>query len=164
MRIIVISDTHRDFFSFQRLVEKHLADADCFLVLGDGEAEYDNIVNLYAYKEFHYVRGNCDFVSQAPNYAVYPAGKHRIFYTHGHLYHVKAGLDRLTHAAKERECDIVLFGHTHTALSFYEDGIYIMNPGSPSHPRNSKAGYGIIDTTSAGIVTNLVPMDTVPFL
>lgn len=164
MRIIVISDTHRDFFSLQRIVEKHLADADCFLVLGDSEAEYDAMVNLHAQKEFHYVRGNCDFVSETPAAAVYAAGGHRIFYTHGHLYQVKAGLDALLSAAKARGCDIVLFGHTHTALSFYENGIYIMNPGSPSRPRNSKAGYGILDITPAGVVTNLVPMDTVPFI
>lgn len=161
MRIIVISDTHRDFFSLQRIVEKHLIDADCFLVLGDGEAEYEDIVNLYAHKEFHYVQGNCDFASMAPCSGIYTAGSHRIFYTHGHLYHVKSGPDDLIRAARNHACDIVLYGHTHTAVSFYEDGIYIMNPGSPAHPRNSKAGYGILDITPAGVVTNLVSMDTV---
>ena len=42
------------------------------------------------------------------------------------------------------------------ADNFYDDGLYVMNPGSPSQPRGSKPGYGIVDITTAGVVCNNV--------
>ena len=42
----------------------------------------------------------------------------------------------------EAGADILLFGHTHMPLTLYEDGLYIMNPGSC---HGYYASYGIID-------------------
>ena len=56
-------------------------------------------------------------------------------------------------AAREQKADILLFGHTHNAMTDYDDGLYVMNPGSL---RGAYATYGILDITEAGIVTNIV--------
>ena len=64
MRIIVMSDTHRDFFAIQELVQKH-QDAEIFIHLGDGASEFSQIVTLYPNHKFLNVRGNCDFGVEA---------------------------------------------------------------------------------------------------
>ena len=52
----------------------------------------------------------------------------------------------------------MLFGHTHCALNEYDEGLYIMNPGSCN---GYGASYGYIDITEKGdIVTNIVRIDT----
>ena len=76
-----------------------------------------------------------------------------MYYTHGHIHRVKYGLYELVCAARERKADLVLFGHTHKPLQEYEDGLYLLNPGSL---HGAEGTYGIVDLTPAGIVTNIV--------
>lgn len=157
MRIVVLSDTHRDFFAALEIVKRHLMNADVFIHLGDGLREWDDIRALYPDKRMLAVRGNCDFSSNEPAAGVLACEDgHKIFYTHGHLYNVKSTSDDLMRAAREKGCDIALHGHTHTACEFYEDGLYLLCPGSPSCPKDSPPGYGIIDITPAGVVLNRV--------
>ena len=47
MRVIVVSDTHRDFRTLLRIVDKHRQEAALFLHLGDGEQEVEDVKNLY---------------------------------------------------------------------------------------------------------------------
>ena len=57
---------------------------------------------------------------------------------------------------EEHGCDILLFGHTHVRYNAYEDGIYILNPGSASAPHDgTKPSFGHIDISDAGIVMNI---------
>lgn len=54
----------------------------------------------------------------------------RILMTHGHRYGVKSGYLRAVYAAKEQQADILLFGHTHRAECFQEEGLWVLNPGA----------------------------------
>ena len=58
-------------------------------------------------------------------------------------------------AARERKAQVLLYGHTHNAFTDYEDGLYLMNPGSLS---GWQATYGTLDLTEQGIVTNVVTL------
>lgn len=156
MRIIVISDTHRDFRTLHRIVEKHREEAAMFLHLGDGEQEVDDLLALYPELPLLAVRGNCDYSGERPESRVAVAGNTRIFMAHGHDLGVKGSTAVLVRLARENGCRIALYGHTHKSDTHYEEGIYVMNPGSPSMPRNGRASYGIIDITSAGVVTFVV--------
>ncbi|MGI6404129.1 MAG: metallophosphoesterase family protein [Oscillospiraceae bacterium] len=49
------------------------------------------------------------------------------------------------------KADICCFGHTHTPLSLYRDGVYLLNPGSLSQPRVGFPSYAVIDLTQAGV-------------
>lgn len=80
-------------------------------------------------------------------------GDKRFFFTHSHLYDAKLGLYQLVCAARERKADLLLFGHTHQPLTDYDDGLYILNPGSLS---GSGGTYGTVDITPAGVVLNIV--------
>ena len=102
------------------------------------------------------VRGNCDFSGENPETRVVTAGNVRIFMAHGHDLGVRGTREVLVRLARENGCRIALYGHTHKGDTHYEEGIYVMNPGSPSQPRDGRASYGIIDLTDAGIVPFLV--------
>lgn len=151
MRIIVMSDTHRDFRSLQKLIGMHRK-ADIFLHLGDGAQEFERMKELYPEHKFLNVLGNCDFGVSATLAGCYTCGIAKLFYTHGHMYNVKYATDNLLKAAKEMEANVVLFGHTHIPLVEYHDGVYLMNPGSLGMPRGSKGTYGVVDVTDKEIV------------
>jgi putative phosphoesterase len=75
--------------------------------------------------------------------------KVRLLYTHGHLFGVKGGLDKLQKLAKENDAKIVLFGHTHRPFFDYIDEAYYLNPGNAYH--NGKYQFSIVDITKNGI-------------
>ena len=156
MRIVVVSDTHRDFRTLLQIVEKHKGEAAYFLHLGDGEQEVEDVKALYPELPLLAVRGNCDFSGENPETRVVTAGNVRIFMAHGHDLGVRGTREVLVRLARENGCRIALYGHTHKGDTHYEEGIYVMNPGSTSQPRDGRASYGIIDLTDAGIVPFLV--------
>jgi uncharacterized protein len=155
MRIVVISDTHGDFSGFELAVSQQ-PKADLFIHLGDCERDVDDIKSLFPDKQFLTVSGNCDFGSITPPEDEIIVCDKRIFFTHGHTYRVKYSPYQAIDEAKRRKSDILLFGHTHLPFTSYEDGLYVMNPGSIGHPAEGKPTYGVIDITKAGIVTNIV--------
>ncbi len=152
MRILVVSDTHRDQYALEQAVLRQ-PKAEVVIHLGDGADEAENVKMKFPGKMFLQVRGNCDWGSTLPPDGEITLEGKRIFYTHGYAYNVKYGLYPVCCAAREKKADIVLFGHTHQAVTDYDNGLYIMNPGSL---HGSLGTYGIIDITPAGIVTNII--------
>lgn len=148
-RIIVFSDTHGNLSAMRKVLEK---DADAYIFLGDGERELDKMREIYSGKTVMNVRGNCDFCSQAPEIDLCSVNGVRIMFTHGHNHGVKYSTDRLFYLAEENDIQIMLYGHTHCRDLKYDRGIYVMNPGSASIPRDFKApSYAYIDITDKGI-------------
>ena len=152
MRILVVSDTHGSDSDLRRVLLAQ-PKAEVVVHLGDGEAELERAKHSFPEKMFLQVRGNCDWGSALPVSGEYTADGVKIFYTHGHLYGVKSGLYSAVCAAREHSAQVLLFGHTHHALTDYDDGLYLMNPGSLS---GWKPTYGTLDLTPSGIVTNIV--------
>jgi putative phosphoesterase len=152
MRILVVSDTHRDSYSFRQAILQQ-PKAEVVIHLGDGADEAQEMKESFPEKMFLMVRGNCDWGSALPNVGDFQADGKHIFYTHGHIFNVKYGMYNIISEARARKANILLFGHTHNAFTDYEDGLYIMNPGSLS---GAGGTYGIIDITKAGIVTNII--------
>ncbi|SDM78107.1 metallophosphoesterase [Acetanaerobacterium elongatum] len=158
MRIVVISDTHRSYRVLREIVEKHERDADLFLFAGDGERELEDIRDEFIRKTFLAVCGNCDFASLEPTRRIVMAGNVKIFLTHGHMYGVKGSTAGILSAARESGAEVAVYGHTHVAYAGYEDGIYLLNPGSAAQPRAGRPSYGIIDITAGGIVPLIVEL------
>lgn len=155
MRIVVFSDSHNDFFPLKEVMQVQ-SNAEAFIHLGDGRKEFDYLCTNYPFKIMRCVTGNCDWSMSGDACDTITLEGKKIFFTHGHTFGVKSGLERLMRHAGEIEADIVLFGHTHEASEFYADGIYYLNPGSVSNPRYGQASYGVVDITGAGIVTSIV--------
>lgn len=151
MKIIVVSDTHRDFDSLNRIVKAN-TDANMLIHLGDGEREFEDVSALYPELPMVYVQGNCDFGDHERTHIAI-AGGMRIFCCHGHMYHVRLGASYLVSAARENDCAIALYGHTHIYRVEQRGGVFVMNPGSPSQPRGgNKPTYGVITIDGAGAV------------
>ena len=74
--------------------------------------------------------GNCDWGASLPDDEEIEREGVKLFAAHGHLYQVKLGEGELLAAARRRGAKIVLYGHTHVPDNRYEDGLYILSPGS----------------------------------
>lgn len=157
MRIIVISDTHGNKNAIDSVFLRN-SDADLFIHLGDGERDIDAFLletPSYASRVIH-VAGNCDFNSLSNDFEIIPANGHKILASHGHIYAVKNSLEIIKNTAKRLNCDIVLYGHTHVRYNKFEDGLYIMNPGSAGNPHDGKKpSFGTINIVPSGILMNI---------
>ncbi|MBR2284025.1 MAG: YfcE family phosphodiesterase [Ruminococcus sp.] len=157
MRIIVMSDSHGNYKAVESVILR-CSDADMFIHLGDGEHDLNSFILMHMdYSDkIKRVAGNCDYNSMLPGYLVIPAAGHKIFAAHGHSQAVKNDLSIIKRTAAGFGCDIILYGHTHVRYNKYEDGFYIMNPGSVSIPHDSlPPSFGTIDISPAGILTNI---------
>lgn len=132
-RILIISDTHRQFQYLERLHET-IGKVDLILHLGDVARDQDYIQALFEC-DVDMVEGNNDFFSGLPGEFTLRIGKHLAFLTHGHGYSVYNGTDRILRRAKALGADIAMFGHTHCPLMEPREGVMLMNPGSISSPR-----------------------------
>lgn len=153
-RILVVSDTHGSERALWQALEEQ-PDARVVFHLGDGAREAESVADACRDRDFHIVRGNGDWGSRFPETGLEIVAGKRIFFTHGHRYEVKMGLYRAVCAARERGADVLLFGHTHHPLTDYDDGLYILNPGSLSYGRPT---YGLLDITEGGIVPHTVSL------
>lgn len=150
MRILVTSDSHGDEYALLQAIRSQPT-ASAVIHLGDGVREAENAAERFPDLAFYQVRGNCDFgAGDLPLARRETLGGRRLFLTHGHMYEVKYDIYRAVCAAREQEAHMLLFGHTHQPLSTYEDGLYILNPGSLHSGR-----YAFIDISPAGIMPSL---------
>ncbi|MBQ7676671.1 MAG: YfcE family phosphodiesterase [Lachnospiraceae bacterium] len=131
-RVLIVSDSHGRLEYLEKVMER--VKPGLILHMGDVEGDED-IIDAQAGCEVVYVRGNCDYSSDAPASEVVAVGRHKVFMTHGHTYGVGFGLEALAEAAKEAECDYAFFGHTHVPMKTEVLGVTIVNPGSISLPR-----------------------------
>lgn len=135
-KLVIISDTHGKTSGIESL-RQILEENDYIVHLGDGAGEARTLFSKYPEKTY-FCAGNCDFAPHFPLEGEISIEGVKIFYCHGHKYGVKSGLGLLAREAKNRDCDVALYGHTHTALISEIDGVTLINPGSLSR----KAGEG----------------------
>ena len=58
-----------------------------------------------------------------------------MFVTHGNVYGVSLGTERILDEAYSRGVQIAVFGHTHRPLVEQHGNLYLINPGSLCYPR-----------------------------
>lgn len=147
MRILVLSDSHRDRFSINEALRMQPT-TEIVVHLGDGADEMeDAALGLHGKKQVYMVRGNCDWGCTFAYREIFSVNGMKIYCTHGYVENVKFSIDGLITAAVENEARLVLYGHTHEQKNEYIDGVYYFNPGSLH-----SGEYGIVDITDAGIV------------
>lgn len=151
MRILVISDSHGDPYAVKQALDEQPT-AKILFYLGDGEHDLSLIEgrqNIYIHK----VKGNCDYASTLPSYVVDEVDGVRIYATHGYVERVKYGKTLLRQYAADNKATIALYGHTHVADTTYDDGIWLVNPGSIR-----MGEYAVIDITPKGIMPILLKL------
>lgn len=150
MKIIIISDTHRQHRTLDQLLER-VGQIDLLIHLGDTEGG-EHYIKAAADCPSHIIRGNNDFFSDLKREEEFNIGKYRVFITHGHCYGVIMGNQQLKEEARARHADIVMYGHTHRPELVIEDDLTTLNPGSLSYPRQEgrKCSYILMEIDREG--------------
>lgn len=139
MKILVVSDSHGDFKKLYKIYMKEKADYVFFA--GDYSKDGIELSLLGDKSSFYIVKGNTDFSDwETPNKIDLELEGYKILLTHGHLYGVKRGYNKILEEAKKDGIDIVLFGHTHKKFYQEYEGVHLFNPGAVM-----AGDYGIIE-------------------
>lgn len=133
MKLLVISDSHLYEEYLPRVIEKYRNEVDYILHCGDSSLDHDDAILK---KIDVIVLGNHD-ITDFPKYKILD----NIFITHGHLFDVYSGYEKLIEICKENKCSICFHGHTHVPTHQIHEGIHFINPGSLMMNRGSY-GYG----------------------
>lgn len=145
MKILVMSDSHGDRQIIQDVKDHWNGKVQAMIHCGDSELKANDTV----WQGMTVVAGNMDWDSGYQDIQEIQVGDTKIGVTHGHLYNVGFGLDRLYYLAEELEVDVMCFGHIHRPVAQVEQGILLINPGSILQPRGEYdiKMYAIVDVT-----------------
>jgi len=137
-RVAVIADTHlpRGARALPQECLDELARADLILHAGDVTAA-PVLELLRGFAPVEAVHGNMDdleLVATLPEQLVVEVAGSRI----GMLHIPGPAAGRAERLAKRfRGCDAVVYGHTHVPETRQHDGVWILNPGSPTERRRA---------------------------
>lgn len=145
MKIIVFSDSHGSLEEMRAVLALE-SDADLVLHAGDFGRDIDAVMRLMQSKmPYKRVRGNCDYMSDAPETLLLEAEGVKILMHHGKGYGVKESLSRIDDFGRKNGADIVIFGHTHLPLIKNNGDLYLLNPGSIGWPKGAGRTYAVIE-------------------
>ena len=142
-KIVVVSDSHGNRRALDSL-DPIFAESDCIIHLGDTSSDGGYIRSKYPEKTV-VINGNCDVFSVGESEKVINIEGVNIFACHGHMYSVKSTLTRLAARAKELDCKLALYGHTHSAKESEIDGVTLLNPGTLSRYSDKSYLYLVIN-------------------
>ena len=164
MKLLIASDLHGSYYYCEKLIERFFEEkADRLILCGDilyhgprNDLPKDYNPKLTAKalngikNKIICVRGNCDaevdqnmleFPLLAEN-AIVCTEEKVLFITHGHKFSVD-------NPPPVNNGDIVVGGHTHVPLFVEKNGVFYVNPGSVSIPKeNSHHGYIIFENAA----------------
>lgn len=145
MKILVVSDSHGRDENLEQAVMQETP-FDMLIHCGDVEGR-EIFIEAFIECPCHIVSGNNDFFSDLPREEIIEVGNNRIFVTHGHYYGVSMDVSGVVDEARDRGCNIALFGHTHKPFLEDIDGILTLNPGSLTYPRQRgrRPSYAVLE-------------------
>lgn len=160
MKILAISDTHGKLNKVRDIWQK-LTGIDLVIHAGDLISDAEKLE-----KELNVpvtaVKGNCDGGCSSDDFIIQETENGSILVTHGHMENAKYHFNGLIYKAMENNCKAVVFGHTHRALIDQESGIFLINPGSLTLPRDGSDGsYAIIRTSEEDFNASIVYYSTI---
>ena len=137
-KILVVSDTHGGKDILQKCINISTP-FDMIIHCGDGVRDIRG-ADIPAGAAVLAVAGNTDSYSSPDEETLIleNINSKKVMITHGHLYHVKGGLQALSSSAAEMRADVVIFGHTHKSYLRMNNPV-LFNPGDLS-----TGSYGII--------------------
>lgn len=153
MKILVVSDTHGRDENLETVVYRE-APFDMLVHCGDVEGR-EIFIEALAEVSCCIVSGNNDFFSDLPREEEIEIAGKKFLVTHGHYYGVSTDETGVVEEAHSRNCDGVMFGHTHRPVLEVIDGILAINPGSLSYPRQMgrRPSYVVLETDEDGNIT-----------
>ena len=131
MKILVLSDTHRDLSTASNILNTCRLGCDLVVHLGDTVRDCEGLKTIFPDLPFVGVRGNNDLYSCDVDKEVFlDLDGIKTLICHGHEYGVKRSTDQLLWRAQDKGADLVFYGHTHVAEKSVEGGIVLFNPGA----------------------------------
>lgn len=163
MKILVISDTHKDLtgagMAIRHMMKKGL---DSVIHCGDHIEDARKLEKQYPQLDFFYVPGNCDgwFFSDDEKIKVVEIEDKKILITHGDRHNIKKNYTELFNELKKKNADIGVCGHSHIAHVETQKGtgLMVVNPGSISLPRDSQYPSYAVLTIEKGREINVQMM------
>ncbi len=165
MKYLIITDIHGSLPAMEKLVKKFTENrCDKFICLGDvlyhgprndlpqgyNPKEVAKIIDHY-HDRFIWIRGNCDaevdeMVLKLKSYKRISKiiNGRKIIFVHGH---------HLPESETLEDSNVVIYGHYHVFKMNCEQGVYYINIGSPSIPKDGIPQYGILDDEKIEIRT-----------
>ncbi|MCL2286444.1 MAG: YfcE family phosphodiesterase [Firmicutes bacterium] len=160
MKILLISDTHGMVTPLKNdVLPKYASEVQLVVHLGDYVRDLMGLRSSYPNLEMVGVGGSFESQEKAEHILTLgdDAGNRRLLFMHGHSVDVKTGLDRIMYYAQQKGVDACFFGHTHESVTFVNNGIFFMNPGSVAHPRGGLKGtIGLVSISPDGEITGEV--------
>lgn len=129
MKILLVSDSHRDVKYLYEVVEKE--NPNIIMYAGDYSSDaYD--LNLAFDIPVYIVRGNCDYddYTGIDIEEIKIDGLGKVILTHGHLFDVKRNMNSIYTMGVEKNANMVIFGHTHIQHLSKFNNILFVNPGA----------------------------------
>lgn len=148
-KILIVSDTHGDIETLDKVIQKEKEGLTYLLHLGDHHFDLEDIESSLDNVNVLKVKGNCDFVRETEEIEFTINGK-KIFMAHGHFYGVKDSYSSIFYRGYELGADIVLFGHTHIKYNQNMNGVHLFNPGTLCFRRFGKRTYGLLTIDDNG--------------
>ena len=161
MKIGVVSDTHFEYLEqgvifFEQLFTTVFAEID--LLLHAGDIIHPELLDCLADKPVLAVRGNCDS-AELPTQRIVQAGKFRIGLMHG--WGAQNDLEeRIRKSFSDEALDGLVYGHSHFPLVRRENGLLIMNPGSPTDKRQAPFHSVGMLTVGQRLTGKIINLDT----
>ena len=145
MKVLIVSDTHGRDENLELAVNRE-APFDMLVHCGDVEGR-EFYIEALAECPCSIVSGNNDFFSDLPREEVIDIEENKVLVTHGHYYGVSMGHEEIVEKTKAKDCQAVIYGHTHRPVVEEEDGILVINPGSLTFPRQQgrRPSYAVMD-------------------
>ncbi len=131
MKVVLMSDSHGRNRNIDMIMDIE-KDADMFLHCGDIECDE------LTYPFMKTVRGNNDYYGDYPEMIKLVLGTHRVLMLHSHHVFSRDRMKAMSVLAKQEECDMVFYGHTHVAKDTMVEGIRLINPGSLYYSRDGR--------------------------
>lgn len=161
MNIGLVSDTHMPRFgkTLPPALRAGLNAHQVGLILHLGDFTQPEVADLFtAIAPFDAVAGNND-----PDALVARFGRRKILEVEGVRIGMVHGdgtrkntLERAWEAFAGEAVDVILFGHSHMPYCQQRDGIWLVNPGSPTDKRrNQEYSYGILNIDAGRVTPHL---------
>ena len=132
MGALILSDSHGNIEMMKEAVDR--TGPDVILHLGDCWLDVDKLQKFYPDIPIYRVPGNNDYDRTEPRDLEITLEGHNVFLCHGDIYGVNNTLGGLGMLAREKQIDLLLFGHTHRPFKDLRDSTLYLNPGSIGAP------------------------------
>jgi uncharacterized protein len=165
MKVGVVSDTHLPRFGDRLPVglSRGLGEEGVELILHLGDFTGPEVPSLFeTLAPLEAVAGNNDppgLVRRFGRRKVVTLGAVRVGMVHGDGT-LGTTASRSSSAFEEDEVDVICFGHSHRPVCERRDGIWLVNPGSPTDKRTqARYSYAILDVRRRRVEPRLVFFD-----